>query len=80
MTSTIHADRAIDARGQMLPMPSLTLSRIIKEIQPGQVIAISVTDARAKRDIPAWCEKTGSTLLHMTEEQGVLTFYIRKPE
>ena len=80
MTSAIHVDRYIDAKGQMCPMPIITLARIMKETQPGQVVAVLATDAGARRDIPAWCEKTGSTLLDSTEEQGVLTFYIRKEE
>ena len=78
MTSVMHADRTVDARGQMCPMPVLTLARVMKELQPGQVLAISATDLGAKRDIPAWAEKTGNTLLGETEDQGVLTFYLKK--
>ncbi len=78
MTPAIHVDRAIDAKGMMCPMPVLTLARTIKELASGQVISISATDEGARRDIPAWAEKTGNTLLDMTEENGVLTFYIRK--
>ncbi len=78
MAFAIHVDQAIDARGQMRPMPMMTLARIMNEIRSGQVIAIVVTDTGAKRDIPAWCEKTGATLLDSAEEQGALTFYIRK--
>ena len=62
----------------MCPMPILTLAKAIRTVQPGQVIAIAATDAGAKADIPAWCEKTGNTLLEFTEENGVLTFYVRK--
>ena len=80
MASAIHVDRYIDAKGQMCPMPIITLARIMRETAPGQVIAIAATDAGAKRDVPAWCEKTGATLLDSTEEQGVLTFYVRKAE
>lgn len=78
MTPAIHVDRTIDAKGQMCPMPVLTLARIIKELQPGQVLAISATDEGARRDIPAWAEKTGNTILDLTEANGVLTFYVRK--
>ncbi len=78
MTSAIHVDRVIDAKGQMCPMPIITLARVMKEVAPGQVVVVLATDAGAKRDIPAWCEKTGATLLDSTEEQGVLTFYLRK--
>ena len=49
-----------------------------KGLPPGQVLAISATDQGARKDIPAWAEKTGNHLLDTTEEQGVLTFYFQK--
>jgi tRNA 2-thiouridine synthesizing protein A len=78
MAPVMPVDRTVDARGQMCPMPILTLARVMKELQPGQVLAISATDLGAKRDIPAWAEKTGNTLLSETDEKGVLTFYLKK--
>lgn len=78
MSTLTHADKFVDAKGQMCPMPILTLKKAFKDLQPGQVIAIAATDQGAKRDIPTWAETTGNTLLNMTEERGVLTFYIQK--
>lgn len=78
MTPTMHVDRFVDARGQMCPMPVLSLAKAFRELQPGQVLSISATDQGARKDIPAWAEKTGNRLLDMTEEQGVLTFYLQK--
>lgn len=78
MTSAIHADITVDARGMMCPMPILTLARIIREAQPGAVIEVLATDAGAKADIPAWCEKTGNQLLDAVDGAGVLTFYVQK--
>jgi tRNA 2-thiouridine synthesizing protein A len=78
MTPTTKVDRYVDAKGQMCPMPILTLAKAMRELQPGQVIAIAATDAGAKADIPAWCEKTGNTLLDSAVENGVLTFYVQK--
>ena len=78
MASTQALDRYVDAKGQMCPMPVLTLAKAMKELQPGQMLALSATDLGAKRDIPAWAEKTGNTLLETVEEGGVLTFYLKK--
>lgn len=78
MLAAMPVDRVIDARGQMCPMPILTLAKAIKELQPGQILSIGATDQGAKKDIPAWAEKTGNRLLQMNEEHGVLTFYIQK--
>lgn len=78
MTTSMVVDRAVDARGQMCPMPVLALAKAIKELQPGQILSLRATDQGARRDIPAWAQKTGNILLEITEEQGVLTFYIQK--
>jgi len=78
MVTTKAVDRYVDAKGLMCPMPVLTLAKAMKELQPGQVLALSATDLGAKRDIPAWAEKTGNTLLETIEEDGVLTFYLKK--
>jgi tRNA 2-thiouridine synthesizing protein A len=78
MAPTTKVDRFIDAKGQMCPMPILTLAKAARELPAGAVLAIAATDAGAKADVPAWCDKTGNTLLGMTEEAGVLTFYVRK--
>jgi len=78
MSTQVHVDRFIDAKGQMCPMPIITLKKAWKDIAVGQVVAIAATDQGARRDIPSWAEATGNTLLGMSEEQGVLTFYLRK--
>jgi tRNA 2-thiouridine synthesizing protein A len=68
----------IDAKGQMCPMPVLTLAKAIRNLQSGQIVSIIATDLGAKKDIPAWADKTGNTLLETVEENGLLTFYIQK--
>lgn len=78
MAPVTNVDKTLDARGQMCPMPVLMLAREMKQLQAGQVLAISATDLGAKKDIPAWSEKTGNPLLRMTEANGVLTFYLKK--
>ena len=78
MTTQMRAEHFIDATGQMCPMPILTLKKAWKDVAVGQVVAIAATDQGARRDIPSWAEATGNTLLSMSEEQGVLTFYIQK--
>ena len=78
MSTQIRADHFIDAKGQMCPMPILTLKKAWKDVAVGQIVAIAATDQGAGRDIPSWAEATGNTLLSTTEEQGVLTFYLQK--
>ena len=78
MTTQMRADHYIDAKGQMCPMPILTLKKAWKDVVVGQIVAIAATDQGARRDIPSWAEATGNTLLSMTEEQSIMTFYLQK--
>ena len=78
MRVTIPVDRQLDAKGMLCPMPVISVKRAIKDLQRGEVLAVSATDMGAWRDIPAWAEQTGHTLLEQTEENGVYTFYIEK--
>lgn len=78
MTGSIHVDRELDAKGMLCPMPVVSVKRAIKDLDKGQVIAVSATDPGAARDIPAWAEATGHNLLATNEADGVLTFYIAK--
>jgi tRNA 2-thiouridine synthesizing protein A len=78
MSTQMRADHYIDAKGQMCPMPIVTLKKAWKDVAVGQIVALTATDQGAKRDIPSWAEATSNTLLSMTEEHGVMTFYLQK--
>ena len=74
----IHVDRELDAKGLLCPMPVISVKRAIKDMERGQVIAITATDPGACRDIPAWAEQTGHKLLATDEGKGTYIFYIEK--
>lgn len=78
MAAAIQIARYVDAKGQVCPMPVLMLAKAMKELQQGQVLALSATDKGSRSDIPAWAAKTGNKLLDTTEVNGVLTFYVQK--
>ena len=77
---TPTADRTVDARGHLCPMPIVMANREMRGMAPGEVLRILATDRGAKADFPAWAEDTGNDLLHAGEEEGALVFYIRKGE
>ena len=78
MATTYQVDKTVDAKGQVCPMPIVTLAKGFKDLAPGQILALLATDPGAKKDVAAWAEKTGNILLEMGEECGVLTFYLKK--
>ena len=74
----VQADQTLDCKGLSCPMPILKLAKTIKGMGSGKVLELLGTDPGSKRDVPAWCEKTGNEFLGQEEEDGVYQFYIRK--
>jgi tRNA 2-thiouridine synthesizing protein A len=78
MATTYQADKVVDAKGQVCPMPIVNLAKGFKALSAGQILVLLATDPGAKKDVAAWAEKTGNTLLDMVEEGGVMAFYLKK--
>ncbi|OGS41667.1 MAG: SirA family protein [Euryarchaeota archaeon RBG_16_62_10] len=61
----------------MCPMPIVQLAKKIKEMKSGQILELLADDVGAKEDVPAWCSRTGNSLV-VTEEDGkTLKFYVK---
>jgi TusA-related sulfurtransferase len=78
MATIYQIAKTVDARGQVCPMPIVNLAKGFKDLPAGQILALLATDPGAKKDVAAWAEKTGNTFLDMVEEDGVMTFYLKK--
>lgn len=72
------ADRVLDVRGLLCPMPVVKTAREIKSLASGQVLKVLATDRGAIADCPAWAADTGNQLLDWREEAGSLVFWFRK--
>ncbi len=73
----LQKDATLDAKGLMCPMPIVQLAKKVKELKSGQVLELIADDVGAKEDVPAWCSRTGNTLVGTEEEGKALKFYIR---
>jgi TusA-related sulfurtransferase len=78
--AAITADKVLDARGLLCPMPIVKAGKEIKSLAAGQVLKILATDRGAIADVPAWAEDTGNELLEWHQEGGALVFFVRKGE
>ena len=76
--SDIKADSRLDASGKCCPMPIVETNAAIKRMSSGEVLEIIATDPGTLTDIPAWCNRTGHTLLDSGESDGVMQFYVKK--
>lgn len=72
------AEYEINARGLQCPGPIVQLFNQSKKAQTGDIIKIEVTDQGFKKDVQAWCKKTGCDLLDLKEENNVIYATIKK--
>jgi tRNA 2-thiouridine synthesizing protein A len=70
--------RQIDTSGKCCPMPIVETNMAIKKVNSGEILEIIATDPGTQTDIPAWCERTGNTLVESSEADGSIHFYVQK--
>lgn len=68
----------VDATGLQCPGPVLKLAQAMKELQPGDLLHIRVTDPGFASDVGVWCERTGNTLENLEQNRGEFTAKIKK--
>ena len=68
----------INACGLQCPGPIIKIKQSIQEVKEGERVEITSTDAGFARDVEAWCNTTGNTLISNTEEKGKFTAVVEK--
>ena len=53
----------LDCRGQLCPLPVITLARRIGEVPVGSTVTVLADDPAAETDIPAWCRMRSHDLV-----------------
>ncbi|HSO11157.1 MAG TPA: sulfurtransferase TusA family protein [Anaerolineales bacterium] len=74
----IKEDLILDCSGLLCPMPVVKTSKMMKELQPGQILKMIATDAGSPPDIEAWSRQTGNELLRSTIEDSRFVFFLKK--
>jgi len=77
-SNNMHYDHEVDATGLKCPLPILRCKKGLNEIQSEQILKIIATDPGSKKDFDAFCRQTGHELLLLQDENGVITFFIKK--
>lgn len=70
--------REFDARGLVCPLPIIKLAKVIKKLQPGDLLEVRADDPAFRSDIAAWCEKMGHELSELTSQGEELVALIAK--
>lgn len=70
--------KIVDACGLQCPGPVLKLKQSIDEIEPGEALRITASDAGFYKDVQAWAHVTGNELVELTQEGGEIRATVRK--
>ena len=73
-------DKVLDAKGLKCPLPVIKTRLALNKIAVGEVVTVLATDPASKIDIHHLCNITGNELVDASEEDGVLTYVIRRTE
>ena len=74
----IEITQSIDARGLSCPLPIVKTAQAMKALGSGATVELMATDHGSIKDVAAWCQATGNTLLEQTSDGAVYRFLIRR--
>lgn len=71
------ADRVLDFSGLKCPYPILKLSAQYSQFKKGETIEVIADCPTFEKDIKAWCQKLGKTILSIEKQENKLKVTIR---
>ncbi len=78
MAAVLQADKELDCKGMLCPMPVIKVSKEIKSMQVGQVLKMIATDKGSPADMQAWARQTGNQILDAHEEGNLFIFFVQR--
>ncbi len=74
----MNFDKQFDASGMSCPLPIVKTKKALVDMDSGQVLKVIATDCGAVKDMQAFADQTGNTLLSSIEEDGKYIFFMQK--
>ena len=74
----MNFDKELNARGLSCPLPIVKTKKALADMTSNQVLKVISTDTGSVKDMAAFAEQTGNTLLSTVEENGEFVFYMKK--
>lgn len=74
----MNFDKEFDASGMSCPLPIVKTKKALVDMESGQVLRVISTDCGSVKDMAAFADQTGNTLLSTTEEGGKYIFMMQK--
>lgn len=72
------ADKTLDARNLMCPMPVLKTRKAMGELVKDQTLELLATDPGSVADVTAFCESSGNVLVEHSRDGEVYRFIIKR--
>jgi tRNA 2-thiouridine synthesizing protein A len=74
----MNFDKELNARGMSCPLPIVKTKKALADMASGQVLKVISTDSGSVKDMAAFAEQTGNTLMDTAQANGEFTFYLKK--
>lgn len=74
----MNFDKELDVSGMSCPLPILKTKKALADMASGLVLKMIATDSGSVKDMQAFADQTGNTLLATEEANGSYTFYMKK--
>lgn len=74
----MNFNKEFDASGMSCPLPIVKTKKALADMESGQVLKVIATDCGAVKDMQAFADQTGNTLLSNSEEGGKYIFFMQK--
>ena len=71
-------DKELNARGLSCPLPIVKTKKSLADMTTGQILKVIATDCGAVKDMQAFADQTGNTLVSTAEENGEYIFFMKK--
>lgn len=72
------AERLLDARGLICPLPVLKARKALQAMAPGERLRVLATDPKADDDFAAFCEASGHRLVERGSEGEALVLVLER--
>ena len=70
--------KSLDTVGLFCPVPLFKTREGIDSINVGEIVEIVADDPAAEEDLKRLCKRTGHELVKFEDDDGILTFWIRR--
>lgn len=74
----MNFDKEFDASGLSCPLPIVKTKKALTDMASGQVLKVIATDSGSVKDMQAFADQTGNTLLASSQEGGKYIFFMKK--